>query len=1089
VINGSVVSEYALSFNGSDEYVDTGFQPDFIHTNATMSFWVKMDNFSGTQIMGCHNDKRFYCGFSSQLAGMGVQNTNNLGSGADLSSYTAVGQWHHICLVADGGTATYYVDGVSRDTMSYTQASASNPDKNILIGATGDTSGAVYHIEGDIDEVGFWDVALDADAVAAVYNSGSPINLNEDKGNYDNSDDIVSWWRMGDSDSGAGDVLTDAVNPTVGAELVTNGSMEADANWVDYSTPVTNERSTEQVRAGTYSRKLVGDTSTGGIQSDNFTSSNGVHEVVFWVYPDTSTTVRIAIRNGVDSGWAKDTSFSGLTQDAWNRCSAYYSETAAGSGAYIAIHNSTAAGTWYLDDVSITKLNGNVGVLKNGPTFVVDNPPNYSNYSVDFDGTDDRISTALIPDFIHTGATLSYWVNLDNRTGSQQMGCYTGSGKNFYLGLNDNNACFSIHDVAECSLDVSALFPTGTWHHLAMVADAGTGTYYLNGIPIDTLSYTPDVDKNPDGYFNIGAMCNGPGDTALNFMEGKFDEVAIFNSALTSAQINDIYNGGVPADLTSLSPLGWWRLGENDSGTGTTITDQGSGENDGTLVSTTTFERSVPAEDATWNNRSLSFNGTNEYITTTANDTLASKSFSFWAKSNKTTGNTVFSHGGDLLWGQGGAFAFNVSSSRPLLYMADGNFRYWDDNSAQDDDAWHHHVVYIEKDALANCKWYVDGAVQPVYSTTTSEAMLAYTTGTRIGRGGTYYFDGELDEFAIFDGELTPAQVLQIYNGGSPADLKEFSPESWWRMGDDDDAGGTTIRDLGVVSTTELVENGEFGANTTGWTAANSATLASESNRLKVTNDASVNHGAAYQEVTVVVGGRYKVTADVAFSVGNATDVQFKLGTSQAGVQYFNSGSLVADTTITEYITATTTSLWIYCQNAGGTSNHAHFDNISVKQDDLVLNGDFSIATTASTWNGSSAVNLVGWTNNSQVGTDHTAVAHVTITDGALRLETNGDYVDISQDIFTVGSVYEYSIELTAVADGSLRMVAGGVDLGVLSTVGVHSGHFTATTATHFYIKRLSGATDVTFDNVSFKQIDANTGTLVNTPTFSTDIP
>jgi len=291
------------------------------------------------------------------------------------------------------------------------------------------------------------------------------------------------------------------------------------------------------------------------------------------------------------------------------------------------------------------------------------------------------------------------------------------------------------------------------------------------------------------------------------------------------------------------------------------------------------------------------------------------------------------------------------------------------------------------------------------------------------------------------------------------------------------------------VSTTELVENGEFGANTTGWTAANSATLASESNRLKVTNDASVNHGAAYQEVTVVVGGRYKVTADVAFSVGNATDVQFKLGTSQAGVQYFNSGSLVADTTITEYITATTTSLWIYCQNAGGTSNHAHFDNISVKQDDLVLNGDFSIATTASTWNGSSAVNLVGWTNNSQVGTDHTAVAHVTITDGALRLETNGDYVDISQDIFTVGSVYEYSIELTAVADGSLRMVAGGVDLGVLSTVGVHSGHFTATTATHFYIKRLSGATDVTFDNVSFKQIDANTGTLVNTPTFSTDIP
>jgi hypothetical protein len=43
----------------------------------------------------------------------------------------------------------------------------------------------------------------------------------------------------------------------------------------------------------------------------------------------------------------------------------------------------------------------------------------------------------------------------------------------------------------------------------------------------------------------------------------------------------------VPNDLgtdgLNLSPVGWWRMGDNDGGTGTTITDQGSGGNDGTL--------------------------------------------------------------------------------------------------------------------------------------------------------------------------------------------------------------------------------------------------------------------------------------------------------------------------------------------------------------------------------------------------------------------------------------------------------------------------------------------------------------------------
>jgi len=72
------------------------------------------------------------------------------------------------------------------------------------------------------------------------------------------------------------------------------------------------------------------------------------------------------------------------------------------------------------------------------------------------------------------------------------------------------------------------------------------------------------------------------------------DEYALFNSALTTEQLTTIYNGGTPTDLTSLNPVGWWRMGDNDGGTGTTITDQGSGGNDATLTNGPTFSTDVP---------------------------------------------------------------------------------------------------------------------------------------------------------------------------------------------------------------------------------------------------------------------------------------------------------------------------------------------------------------------------------------------------------------------------------------------------------------------------------------------------------------
>lgn len=58
-----------------------------------------------------------------------------------------------------------------------------------------------------------------------------------------------------------------------------------------------------------------------------------------------------------------------------------------------------------------------------------------------------------------------------------------------------------------------------------------------------------------------------------------------------------------------------------------------------------------------------------------------------------------------------------------------------------------------------------------------------------------YFYTGYMDEFSIFNIELSPAQILGIYNAGTPIDLLTLYNETngmigWWRMGDKSVPGG-----------------------------------------------------------------------------------------------------------------------------------------------------------------------------------------------------------------------------------------------------------------------------------------------------------
>jgi len=210
----------------------------------------------------------------------------------------------------------------------------------------------------------------------------------------------------------------------------------------------------------------------------------------------------------------------------------------------------------------------------------------FSNtYSVDFDGTNDYMDAGNDSSLSISGdLTLSAWINLDSLGAFQGIISKRSSTTNYQLFIRNTNV-LSFYDGRIATNDNTAL-TAGSWIHVAVVVSGSSASFYRDGSFSSTGSGI-SVNSNT-ANLTIGEILGG------SFLNGKVDEVSVFDSALSASDITSIYNSGVPGDLTSLSPVGWWRMGDNDGGTGTTITDQGSGGNDGTLTNGPTFSTDVP---------------------------------------------------------------------------------------------------------------------------------------------------------------------------------------------------------------------------------------------------------------------------------------------------------------------------------------------------------------------------------------------------------------------------------------------------------------------------------------------------------------
>lgn len=147
-----------------------------------------------------------------------------------------------------------------------------------------------------------------------------------------------------------------SIAPTLGSELVANGGMELDSNWANIGSPTLNERSSEQVHSGVYSRKFTTDSANEGIKQASMSAPSGYFcKRVMWLYA-TAPGANLAY------GWDGIYGTAYTTDSAWSKTERV--NLASGAASDFMIYDSGRFfSTWYADDVSVKAISETFGTI------------------------------------------------------------------------------------------------------------------------------------------------------------------------------------------------------------------------------------------------------------------------------------------------------------------------------------------------------------------------------------------------------------------------------------------------------------------------------------------------------------------------------------------------------------------------------------------------------------------------------------------------------------------------------------------------------------------------------------------------------
>lgn len=398
--------------------------------------------------------------------------------------------------------------------------------------------------------------------------------------------------------------------------------------------------------------------------------------------------------------------------------------------------------------------NGDNGTWKS-PQWLIPNNENktkFSNYSFEYDGVDDTITLGSPMTTSGTDWSFSCWIKTTQTGGNKIiLSGSSGSGTSKYFGLNWNKLVFYSSDN---TFDITSVLSVndGIWHNIVFTYNytSGAWTLYIDG-SVDT-SQTATIGIDIPSWDTFSARLG------TSFYLGNIDECSYFNSIVNASTI---YNSGVPNDLSSLSPVGYWR-------------SEQSNFTDNWLVDNSALSN--------YSTRSFNFDGINDYIDTGANSLIGASTLtiSAWFKSSdvdfqyllgdnsiriyikQSNGDTRISFTGSVDPFRGFGVPYSVGNWNNIILTFDGSL--------------------VQADRL---KLYHNGVeINNINAGTPNTTLLLNTAASfMIGRAGSTSsnpWNGNIDEVAYWN---SVQDATTIYNSGEPARID--GAVSHWRMGED----------------------------------------------------------------------------------------------------------------------------------------------------------------------------------------------------------------------------------------------------------------------------------------------------------------
>ena len=371
-------------------------------------------------------------------------------------------------------------------------------------------------------------------------------------------------------------------------------------------------------------------------------------------------------------------------------------------------------------------------------------PYDYSEYSatnhggsVYFDGTGDVIYTSQDTAFNFGTADFTFeaWVYPTLYTSGWNTLFAIGNSTNFgglLVGKSDDGY-FVIRQYGTANIVSTTTLPDlNVWTHIACVRSGGTSKLYYNGSEIATASDTTNYSSTTP-FAHIG---NSDHTSYSHYWNGYVSDARFISGTA-------VYTGNFTPPTAPLSSSG---AELHIKGTDASIIDKSQGSNLKLIGTTTGSTTQVKFA----NTKSMYFDGTGDYISISADDSIFSKDYTieFWMYPTQDTNLLMpFSKGVGLqFYHQSGNIGAAMSSSNSGTYFYNGNFGSITTN------AWSH-ISLVRDSSASTYKFYINGTLEDTLSSSANiDAGSADWIIAAYSTAGSYAFEGYIQDFRITEG-------------------------------------------------------------------------------------------------------------------------------------------------------------------------------------------------------------------------------------------------------------------------------------------------------------------------------------------------